>query len=65
MDSYCGKMMYDEDQARKVVKHSKGVLKGFYYCDACQANHVTSQRSSPSRQKWFDVNNKLFRNKHR
>lgn len=63
--TYCGKMMYNLKQAKSVVRHSKGTLKGHYFCDECDAYHVTKQEQTPSRQEWFRTHKKNFRNKHR
>jgi hypothetical protein len=63
--NYCGKMMYSESDAKKVVKKSNGSLKGVYYCSSCDAYHTTKQSQTPSRKKWFEENSKKFRNKHK
>lgn len=63
-DHYCGKMMYSEEEAKRVVKASNGVLRGFYYCDDCDAYHTTKQAQTPARQQWFRDHPKQFRNKH-
>ena len=62
--NYCGKMMYDEEGAKIKIKKSNGMLKGYYYCNECDAYHTTKQIQSPERQQWFKDNPKLFRNKH-
>lgn len=62
--NYCGKFIYDEQGAKKKVKHSNGVLKGSYYCDQCDGWHVTKQTQHPARQQWFKDHPKKFRNKH-
>ena len=62
--NYCGKMMYTEDVAKSVVRKSKGILKGMYYCSDCDAYHVTKQVQSPARRRWFESHQKQYRNKH-
>lgn len=63
-DHYCGKLMYTEEDAKKVVKRSHGKFKGSYYCTDCDAYHVTKQDQHPSRKAWFESHPKQFRNKH-
>lgn len=63
-DQYCGKLMYSKDAAKERVKKSKGKLQGFYYCEDCDAYHVTKQSQEPSRVQWFKDHPKQFRNKH-
>lgn len=63
-DHYCGKLMYTEEDAKRVVKRSHGKFKGSYYCTDCDAYHVTKQDQHPSRKAWFESHPKQFRNKH-
>lgn len=62
--NYCGKFMYNEEGAKMKVRKSSGKLKGFYYCAACDAYHVTKQEQTESRVQWFQENPKMYRNKH-
>lgn len=63
-DHYCGKLMYTKEEAKRVVKRSKGKFQGSYYCTDCDAHHVTKQDQHPSRVAWFESHPKQFRNKH-
>lgn len=61
---YCGKMLYSKDTAKERVRKSRGQLQGFYYCEQCDAYHVTKQSQEPERVQWFKDHPKQFRNKH-